>query len=285
MSLEKHDLHTQSRRQLNYFGIVVLLLSAVMIIAALVIQMRSTAGTNPLNAILVGCLYAVATSLISSIIVVYVSSRILGEPLDKFIRETKSHIRQLSLLNESAARTGLKQVFPRRADVQSLFFDLLQKRWTRLDIMAVKMEFLARDPRFEDYLISGCRRGAEIRLLLINTEDTDKLHDRAKYEARSDFAEKALIAVGSYRQAIQKCRQESEDTPKLELRGHDEYLPVSMIRVDDEMLYYSRTRNQRGAESPLYFVERVPGGIFDVYLRDFEQLWKKCEPTSTKEAK
>ncbi len=285
MSLEEHQLHTQSRRQLIYFVTVVLLLSAIMVIVALVIQTKATGpNADPFNAIIVGCLYAIATSLIASIIVVYVSSKILGEPLDKFINETKSHIRQLSLLNESAARTGLKQVFPRRADVQPLFFDLLQKRWTRLDIMAVKMEFLARDPRFEDYLISGCRRGAEIRLLLIDAEDANKLHDRAKYEARSDFADKAIIAVGSYRQAIQKCREESENTPNLELRGHNDYLPISLMRVDDEMLYYSRTRNQRGAESPLYFVERVPGGIFDVYLRDFEQLWKKYEPT-TKEGK
>jgi hypothetical protein len=272
-----------NQRKLVVLLTSVLLVSALLIIVAVFLQLKKTTDSPaPIYDILISMFYSIASSLIAADIVVYSSSKLLGEPLDRFIAETKSYIRQLSLLNESASRTGLVQVFPRRADYQEIFFDLLRTRWVSLDIMAVKMEFLARDPRFEDYLISGCKRGATIRILLIETENKDMLEERGKYEAQADFTNKALIAVSSYKTAIDRCAGNINCQFKLELRGHHEYLPITMMRIDDEMLYYSRTRSQRGADSPVYRVKKVPEGIFDIYQRDFDLLWNKYDPTVNK---
>lgn len=276
MTNESPDRTMQSTKSLRNFILFISLLSAILLIVALFLQLgKSSEGANPRFDIVISCLVSVATSLVASIIVVYASSKIIGEPLDRFIKETNEYIAKLSLLNQSAATTGLVQVFPRRADHQELFFELLDKRWQELDIMAVKFEFLSRDPRFEEFLVKACKRGAKIRLLLIDITSQRKLTERAKYEARSDFRQKAEIAVGNVNKVVEKCRQLTDSHFDLEIAGHNEYLPVSMLRVDDIMLYYSRTRNQSGAESPLYMVKQVPGGIFELYRKDFNILWDK----------
>jgi flagellar biogenesis protein FliO len=280
--LSKKTEKTSAQKTLNLFVLFIFLVSAILIIVALSFQIRKTKDVpDPTSDIVISCLYSVATSLIASIIIVYASSKILGEPLDRFIKETNDYISKLSLLNQSATTTGLLQVFPRRADHQDLFFELLSKRWQSFDIMAVKLEFLCRDPRFEEFLINGCKRGAQVRILLIDTSNPQKLKERAKYEATSDFINKAHIAVSNVNRAIEKCRETVKDCNfDLEILGHNEYLPVTMMRVDDIMLYYSRTRNQSGANSPLYMVKKVPNGIFDLYSKDFDFLWNKYKQVS-----
>lgn len=281
MNQNKNEI-TKSKNTLTLFLLSIILVSAIMFIVALFLQVgKSADSSNPIVDIFISCLYSIATSLIASVLVVFASSKILGEPLDAFIKETNGYISKLSLLNQSASTTGLVQVFPRRADNQEVFFELLSERWQTLNIMAVKLEFLSRDPRFGELLLDACKRGAKIRILLIDITNGAKLLERAAYEATPNFVNKAEIAVSTVNGIVEKCNNVLGSNLKLELLGHSEYLPITMMQVDDHMLYYTRTRNQSGGESPLYMVKNTPKGIFQLYLKDFDYLWEKYKTIKT----
>lgn len=270
-SAEINEIRTRSR--LYVFSAVLFIL--IVILTATSIVLEVTAPTNRIAAITASTLVATATSLLASVVFLMVSLKIFGEPLQQFVMETRSLMREISTLHESASETGLLQMFPRRAGHQEVFFEMLHSPWTTLDILAVKIEFLTRDPRFEESLLRAARRGATIRILLAD-DSPSGLELRGQPER-----EKIKISVESVRNAIQACIADIECTKAPQLAAHREIHHVTILRIDSEMLYYSRVPPQKGASCPLYRVKRVVDGPFEMYLQLFEALWRQHSPDAS----
>jgi hypothetical protein len=266
-------------RKLVVFILSGLLVTAALFIVALVIENCSKPEPRPQSVgIIIACLYSVAASILASLIVVFASAKILGEPIVSVISTTSQYLREMSALTASSMNTGITQMFPRRAESDEVFFELLDGAWQHLDLLGVKMDFLARDVRFAEALETGIQRGALIRIALVDTRDETHLAERERYEGLPGFAAKAKVAVETYELVKQKCKAMAKDPSQIDLRFHRCYVPTSMMRVDDNMLFYTRLGTQGGSAATLFLVKRVQGGAFDLHMKSFEIIWANSLP-------
>lgn len=258
-------------KQLLIFINAVLLISALFVIIALFLE---NSKYQHLQSI-INVLYSLASSLIASVIVVYSSTKLNGEPVEEFQKKTEKYLKSLSTVSGSAIETGFVNIFNSRSLGQEIYFKLLQNDWKRLDIMGIKVEFLGRDARFENALFNACTRNASVRILLLDISDEKKLIQREKYEAQPGFKEKALIAISSYQNIIKSILDRNISIIP-EIRFHDEYLPISLVRIDDDILFYFRLRNQTGSSCPLFHFKKTNNfDPFESYTSEFERLWNK----------
>lgn len=259
-------------KQLSIFIVSIWLIAAVILIIALVLELNGDSKLNNITYLF----YSVSSSLIASIIVVHASAKMTGDPVHFYAKKTEEFLSNLSSVTESSVKTGLICIYNSRSIGQDIYFKLLEKEWEVLEIMGIKVEFLGRDARFENTIKNACQRNAIIRILLVDVSDSKRLSEREIYESQPGFSKKAIVAINSYKQVIKKFTKVGAEFSKPEIRYHNEYLPISMVRIDDDILFYFRLRNQHGSGCPLFhFKKTINEDPFYIYTNEFNILWEK----------
>jgi hypothetical protein len=223
-----------------------------------------------LDSIWLDVLLNVGATLVSTAGISYLYQRFGTNSLSHYLEEL---LRNFSI-TQRAMQLGIRDMWRERRHIPNNMWNTFTGTGVKEVWLMGMAEFgFSEDPKFKEIVLNGASRGCNFRFLLMdpnsptvtevdNKEGGNKqLHGRIKGALRG-FGEMQSLAKSM--------------KGKVELRVHSNVPQVSIIRSDDDLLVTPYMFYRPGNSSFTMHVYKTSEGIFDHYIKFFDDVWENA---------
>lgn len=166
------------------------------------------------------------------------------------------------VLEKAAKRTGLLNIYNHRSELSSNdFISGLKKASSNIDLLGYAISFLPEHFEFSEILQNT---SAKIRICLANPN--------SKHVFERNLEEKNEGSIAA-RISSSLLRINQIQSKNLILKLHETPLYCSIFRFDNEMLVTPHLFGLRGASAPMMHLEKNNNGLYNSYLKHFDDIW------------
>lgn len=166
-------------------------------------------------------------------------------------------------------------LYEQRADLLSVFVDLLSSAQERVDVLVYAAVFLHEAyPRLNDLLTEKAEAGCQVRVCL-GDADSPNVQLRGQEEKFGHGIEsRCRLALLHYRPLL--------GVPGVEIRTHGTTLYNSLYRVDDQVLVNAHVWGVNTYGAPVWHLRRTEGGsMFNTYAESFNAVWSTAQEVTS----
>ena len=176
-----------------------------------------------------------------------------------------------ALASGAASTAEIVAAYAHRAEVpNALWNGLIDRATKRILVLAYAALFLPEGyPDLAEHLAAKAEDGCDVRVGLADPSSEAAI-------ARDEEEQLAGGLLARIQNAETLLRPMTEMSAA-ELRRHSTVMYNSVFVFDDEMLVTPHLFRRKGFESPMLHVRRLgAGGIFDTFLRHFDEVWAEA---------
>jgi hypothetical protein len=206
---------------------------------------------------------------------------------------TLRELRQSTRLLEDSRQTGIQQILAVSRDFEykgGNWMKQLTNAQMEVDLMGFALLVWTKGHNFKSEILNLIRKGVNIRILIMDPQN-DYFHSFVnKYQIASLKNDAAVIeevraAQYVFEEIAEEVREGEKPRGKFEFRMVRKGLIVCQIcRTDDVLIAVPYLFSVVASESPLIVVQGDKSGLYQVYQKEFVQLWNLNSP-STQEGK
>lgn len=207
-----------------------------------------------------------------------------GSPTDKAIEEiglTLSKLRKSVKLLEDSKETGANRILAVSGGfgTHTDWMKRLKSSEETVDLMGFSLYVWLKGAEFEESIVKQVERGVNIRVLImdeenINLKNIDSLKATKGFNKIS-IIERLKITKGMFAGILDKV--EMLDSPKgtFEFKTIKKgFIHCQICRTDERLTMVQYLFSELGSRTPLIEVIGSNSGLFKVYSKEFETLWK-----------
>jgi len=202
---------------------------------------------------------------------------------------TLNELRHAFRLVEDSRVTGVQRILTVSREFELRGGDWMQRLTSaqqKIDLMGFSLLVWTKGQNFKDEIINLVRRGVAIRVLIMDHDQNDYFHSFVnKYQIAALKDDTAVVGeVKAARHVFEDIGQEIDKESKqhhgtFEFRTVKKGLVVCQIcRIDDELIAIPYLFSVIASESPLIVAKGESSGLYQLYQKEFDQLWKLNEP-------
>lgn len=218
-------------------------------------------------------LVSIGTSIIAACIIYFLLNSFVGDPLKPVVNKLQKvdiSLRESVNLLEQASKTGVVGVWSKRGLLDNnIWIKKIEDSKENIDILGYAVAFLPDHPDFKKIIQEKYKQNCKIRILLgkPNCSSVSQRNIEEKEEGSiTSRIETSLIRLN-----------ELIKTGCIEVRLHDTPLYCSIYRFDSEMLVTPHLYGVKGSAAPLFSYKNVKDGIFQSYLKHFDDIWNLAD--------
>lgn len=225
----------------------------------------------------------IAFIILTIVIVDFLWQIIGGEPVRETLTAlaaTLAQMRTSVVLLEDSKKTGLHRMFSASGALGSHreWMERLKESRSHIDLLGYTLHVWTRSENFEQELVSLVKAGVHVRILIMdeNNQNLSSFVNEKQISSISVTAVQAEIEVA--KQAFKSIEASLENEKPLgsyKFLTLKEGLVVTQIcRADSRITAVQYLYSVVASRSPLVDVRGVDTELFQIYMKEFETLWK-----------
>lgn len=241
----------------------------VIFLLGVIAIMISFFATKNINNILV----SIGTSIIAACIIYFLLNSFVGDPLRPVVNKLQKvdmSLRESVNLLEQASKTGIIGIWSQRGLLDSnIWIKKIEESKENIDILGYAIAFLPEHPEFKKIIKEKHSQNCKIRILLGKPNCSSVKNRNIEEKEEGSISSRIETSLTRLNDLIQLgC---------IEVKLHDTPLYCSIYRFDSEMLVTPHLYGVKGSAAPLISYKNVKGGIFESYLKHFDDIWELGE--------
>lgn len=225
----------------------------------------------------------IAFIVLTIVIVDFLWQVVGGEPIRetlKALSNTLSQLRSSVLLLEDSKKTGLHRLFSVSGALGSHreWMNRLKESKTIVDLMGYSLHVWTKGENFEQEMVALVEKGVHVRVLIMDEENpnlSSLVNEEQILSISVSSVKERIKDTKKTFKAIADILKGKKALGSYEFRVLKKGLVVTQIcRTDSHLTSVQYLYSVVGSRSPLIDVRGVDTELFQVYVNEFECLWK-----------
>jgi hypothetical protein len=271
---------SQIKRKPNFIFIII---GFLLLVTAFLLALYAPKPQSETVKFLINTFQNIAFIVLTIVIVNFLWQILGGEPIRETLKalgNTLSEMRSSVSLLEDSKRTGLHRLFSVSGALGSHREWMLRLKDSRIivDLMGYTLHVWTRGENFEQEMVTLVERGVHVRVLIMDEGNPNLSslvnEDQILSISVNSVIEEIKVAKKAFK-AIADTLQEKNPKGSYEFRVLKQGIVVTQLcRTDSHLTSVQYLYSVVASRSPLIDVRGVDSELFQVYVNEFEWLWK-----------